>query len=79
MFRGEDGTRRSLSYADLHDRVARLAAALEAAGIGPGAQLDGVVPAGGRLLLVDDVTRHVKDYMLAILSLLHPEEDLVEL
>ena len=36
IFRGEDGERRSMSFADLHAAVSRLAATLEAWGIAPG-------------------------------------------
>jgi acetoacetyl-CoA synthetase len=41
---GEDGGRRSLSYAELYDRVARLAAALKADGVGPGDRVAAVMP-----------------------------------
>jgi acetoacetyl-CoA synthetase len=44
VFRGENGTRRRLSFADLRDRVARLAGALERAGIGPGDRVAGFLP-----------------------------------
>ena len=44
VFRGEDGSRRSLSYGELHDQVARLAAALTAAGIGTGDRVVGFLP-----------------------------------
>ena len=44
LFRGENGSRRSLSFEALHDRVARLAAALELAGVGPGDRVAGFLP-----------------------------------
>jgi acetoacetyl-CoA synthetase len=44
VFRGENGARRSLSFDDLRDRVARLAAALAGAGIGPGDRVAGFLP-----------------------------------
>ncbi|MGH6920101.1 MAG: acetoacetate--CoA ligase [Geminicoccaceae bacterium] len=40
----EDGRRRSLSYAELYARVAQLAAALKADGIGPGDRVAAVMP-----------------------------------
>ena len=36
VFRNDRGTRREVSYHDLHDEVARIAAGLKAAGVGPG-------------------------------------------
>jgi acetoacetyl-CoA synthetase len=40
----EDGGRRTLTYAELYDRVAQLAAALKADGIGPGDRFAAVMP-----------------------------------
>jgi acetoacetyl-CoA synthetase len=40
----EDGRRRTLTYAELHDRVAQLAAALKADGVGPGDRVAAVMP-----------------------------------
>lgn len=44
IFRGEDGSRRELSWAELVDQVARLAAALRADGVGPGDRICGYLP-----------------------------------
>ncbi len=44
VFRNERGLRREISFADLARRVAGLAAALEAAGIGPGDRVAGYLP-----------------------------------
>ncbi|HEV3486250.1 MAG TPA: acetoacetate--CoA ligase, partial [Vicinamibacterales bacterium] len=41
---GEDGRRRRLTYAELHDQVARLAAALRADGVGVGDRVAGLLP-----------------------------------
>jgi acetoacetyl-CoA synthetase len=44
IFRGEDGTRRELSWAELNDRVAALAASLKADGVGQGDRVAGYLP-----------------------------------
>ena len=44
IFRGEDGTRRELSWGQLVDRVAALAASLEADGVGQGDRVAGYLP-----------------------------------
>ncbi len=44
VFRSEDGTRRSLSFAGLHARVSRLAQLLRERGIGPGDRVAGILP-----------------------------------
>jgi acetoacetyl-CoA synthetase len=44
VFRGEDGRREQLSYAQLHDQVARLAGALRQAGVGAGDRVAGFMP-----------------------------------
>jgi acetoacetyl-CoA synthetase len=44
IFRGEDGSRRQLSFAELHRRVAELASALRAAGLMQGDRVAGYLP-----------------------------------
>ena len=44
LFRGEDRVRRTVSRAELHDLVSRLAQAFEAEGIGPGDRVAGYLP-----------------------------------
>jgi acetoacetyl-CoA synthetase len=44
VFVNEEGTRQSLSYLELHARVARVAAGLAAAGVGPGDVVAGFLP-----------------------------------
>jgi acetoacetyl-CoA synthetase len=44
VFRNERGTRREVSYHDLHDEVARIAAGLKAAGVEPGDRVAGYLP-----------------------------------
>jgi acetoacetyl-CoA synthetase len=44
IFRGEDGHREVISYRHLSDSVARLAASLRAAGVGPGDRVAGFMP-----------------------------------
>ena len=44
VFRNEAGARRTLTWASLHLEVARTAAALRAAGVGPGDRIAGFVP-----------------------------------
>ncbi len=44
VFRGEDGERRSLSYAELHALVSRLQQALAAAGVGEGDRVAAMLP-----------------------------------
>ena len=44
VFRNERGTRREVSYHDLSDEVARIAAGLKAAGVGPGDRVAGYLP-----------------------------------
>ena len=44
VWRGEDGRRRSLTHAELHVEVARLAGSLKALGVGPGDRVAGFLP-----------------------------------
>src|SRR5689334_24432952 len=44
VFRNDQGTRREVSYHDLYDEVARIAAGLKAAGVGPGDRVAGYLP-----------------------------------
>ncbi|NNG03822.1 MAG: AMP-binding protein, partial [Inquilinus sp.] len=44
VFRGEEQVRRSLSFAELHDRVSRTTQALKAEGVGPGDRVAGYLP-----------------------------------
>src|SRR5215475_3656712 len=44
LFRNERGTRRQLSYRELHEEVARITAGLEAAGVVAGDRVAGFVP-----------------------------------
>ena len=44
VFRGEDQVRRRLTYTQVYDQVARLAQALEAAGVGEGDRVAGFLP-----------------------------------
>lgn len=44
VFRNERGARRALSYRQLYDEVARIAAGLKAAGVGPGDRVAAFVP-----------------------------------
>lgn len=44
VFRNERGTRKALSYKDLHDEVARVAAGLRAAGVATGDRVAGFLP-----------------------------------
>ncbi len=44
VFRGENGSRRELSWDELRDQVARLAASLRADGVGPGDRVAGYLP-----------------------------------
>ncbi len=44
VFRGEDGRRETVSYRDLYASVARLAASMRGAGIGPGDRIAGFMP-----------------------------------
>jgi len=44
IFHGEDGTRRELSRDELHQEVARVAAGLRRAGVGPGDRVAGYLP-----------------------------------
>ncbi len=44
LFRGERGTRRVLSYRQLHDEVGRVAAGLREAGVAPGDRVAGFLP-----------------------------------
>ncbi len=44
VFRGEDGRRDSLTYAELYTLVARLAGSLRATGVGPGDRVAGFMP-----------------------------------
>ncbi len=44
VFWGEDKVKRRVSHDELHDRVARLAAAMEALGVGPGDRVAGFMP-----------------------------------
>jgi acetoacetyl-CoA synthetase len=44
VFRNDRGARREVSFHDLHDEVARIAAGLAAAGVGPGDRVAGYLP-----------------------------------
>ena len=44
IFRGEDGSRRELSWAELNEQVAALAASLKADGVGPGDRVGAYLP-----------------------------------
>ena len=44
VWRGEDGSRRTFTHAELHDETARLAGALRALGVGPGDRVAGFLP-----------------------------------
>jgi acetoacetyl-CoA synthetase len=44
VFRNDRGARREVSYHDLYDEVARIAAGLKAAGVGPGDRVAGYLP-----------------------------------
>jgi len=44
VWRGEDGSRRSFTQAELYDQTARLAGALRALGVGPGDRVAGFLP-----------------------------------
>ncbi len=44
VFRGEDGTRRVLSWRELHAETGRIAAGLRAAGVGPGDRVAALLP-----------------------------------
>ena len=44
VFRNDRGARREVSYRDLHDEVARIAAGLKTAGVGPGDRVAGYLP-----------------------------------